>query len=118
MSTNIKATTITLSPSLREYIVKKVSVFEKFVTKPEAEMLCDVELRESTHHQKGPYYYAEINLNLDGKLYRATAEEESYEAAIDKVKDEIVRELTKSKAKRRAMWHRGAQKLKSWMQSV
>ncbi len=115
MSTTIKATNITLSPTLRDYVEKKVSSFEKFVTKHNAEMQCDVELRESTHHQKGPFYYAEINLSLDGNLYRATADEESYEAAIDKVKDEIVRELSKGKAKHRVLWHRGARKVKEWV---
>lgn len=116
MSITIKSSQTPLSDHLRRYIEKRVSYFEKFVHKPDIELQCDVELKESAHHQKGPYSYAEINLVLDGKLYRATAEEETYEAAIDKVKDDITRELVKDKKKKRALWHRGAQKVKSWMQ--
>jgi len=118
MSINIKSSQTPLSDHLRTYVEKRMSYFEKFISKPDAELQCDVELKDSAHHQKGPYSYAEINLVLDGKLYRATAEEETYEAAIDKVKDDITRELVKDKKKKRALWHRGAQKIKSWVRGV
>lgn len=99
MPISIKATRLTLTEELRGYAMKKMAVLEKFVKGKEG--VAALELAKSTnHHKKGDVFYAEINLNVNGKFFRATAEGETIEAAIDELKDEITRELRKEKTRR------------------
>ncbi|TSC91495.1 MAG: hypothetical protein CEN90_293 [Parcubacteria group bacterium Licking1014_17] len=58
--------------------------------------------KPSKHHHTGPVFYAEINLNLGKKMYRATVEHEDLYAAIDKVRDAIEVQIRKDKTKKEA----------------
>ena len=114
MKINIKATGITLTPAISEYIHKKIVVIEKYLTKENTETMVQMEVGKSTHHHKsGPVFRAEIRLvsgNID--LYAVSEQEDLY-AAIDIVKDEIVHSLTHEKGKRQTLARRGAEMLKS-----
>jgi ribosomal subunit interface protein len=103
---------IELDEKLEEYLHSKLEVFEKFVGDT-TDMKCEVELNKVGHSTKGDVHYAEINLFTPTIKLRATAEKETIEAAIDKVKDDIVRELKRAKKKERRLFRRGAAKLKS-----
>ena len=56
-----------------------------------------------------------MNLQLAGDLYRAEAEAESMNAAIDEVKDELTRQLRKGKEKRTDLFRRSAAQVKEWL---
>ena len=60
----------------------------------------DVGMR-STHHNKGKIYYAEVNVQIPGKLVRVEKDAEDLYKAIDKVKDHMKVELEKVKGKMR-----------------
>lgn len=99
MSISIKSTKLTLGPEVKAYALKKMEAVEKF-TKGKKAVKIEIELAKKTHSKKGDVFYAEINLAVEGKFFRATSEGETIEAAIDDMKDEILRELRKEKTRR------------------
>jgi ribosomal subunit interface protein len=103
-----------ISEAVTAYIEKKVNALERFVGKDES--LCEIELRKETGMGKhGDIYYAEANLTVGPKLYRATAHKNSYEAALDVVKDTILTELRQSKQRRLFSVKDGGARLKRWL---
>ncbi len=113
MKTNIKFTNTDRDEKLKEYALEKVGAFSKLIHEKALEgAVCDVEFRKATHHQKGDVCYAEATLKVDGKVYRASKEELTLKKAIDKVKDDILRELRIDKRAGRSERVRGAGELK------
>lgn len=100
MILNIKATKTTLTPSLREYVEKKLKPLDKLIGGDDDSAAVKVEIgRTSNHHKKGEVYRAEIKIALGKKDLYAEASDEDIYAAIDAVKDEVMRELKTFKAK-------------------
>jgi len=118
MKTNIKTTNISLTPAISEYIEKKISVLDKFY-KTEEEISVNVEVGKTTHHHKsGDIFRAEIHIRSRGNEYYASAEKDDLYAAIDEVKDEIVRELTSTRKKALRLFRQGGTKIKEIMKGV
>lgn len=118
MNINIKATNITLTPDIRAYLDKRMSSVTDFVDKHAPAAVCDIEIGKTTTGQRhGDIFRAEINIEMDGQFFRATTEEESVNAAIDKVKKEILRELRRNKRKEIHLLRRGGAKLKGITQT-
>lgn len=118
MKINVKATNITLTPAISDYIDKKINMLEKFFRHlPEA--LVNIEVgRTTNHHKSGDIYKAEIRLNLDGQEYYVTKETEDLYSAIDEVKDEVAHKLTTSKKKSLHLLRRGSARVKEMMRNV
>lgn len=113
MKINTKATNISLTPSISEYINKKVEMLTKFFRETE-EVLVNVEVGKiSRHHKSGDVFRAEIQIKKDGENYYATAETSDLYAAIDEVKDNIAHELSSNKRKSLHLLRRGGAKIKN-----
>lgn len=98
----LKTTNFELTPALEELAqTKLVQPVQKLLVKPDqkADVLLEIELAKTTkHHQKGLIWRAEAQLNLPGlkSLLRAEAVAESLRAAVDEVKDELLKEIKKN----------------------
>ena len=113
MKVNIKTTQFDLTPELGEYLNKKIEMLERFADASDTTLICDVEVGKITEgQQSGRIYRAEININGKGLRLRAEALEETMPAAIDKAKDEMKRELRKSRGKDQTFLRRGGARLK------
>lgn len=113
MNVNVKATNMDLVPDVRAYLDKRLEAVAKFVDKRAPAAVCDVEVGKTTKGQRhGDIFRAEINLEMDGQFFRATAERQNINAAIDAVKKEILRELKRQKEKEVHLLRRGGAKLK------
>ncbi len=113
---NLKTTNAEVPPSLTAYLEEKLASLEHFFNANDPSLLCSVELGKTTeHHHTGRVYRAEINLHVSGKKFRATAIEESLEAAIDSVKEELKKELRRAKDREKSLLHRGGAKLKQFL---
>ena len=110
MNLIIKATNLSLTPSLKVYIEEAMAAVEKLAAGPNEETVeARVEVgRLSYHHKKGEVFFAEVNLRIGGQVLRSRAEAFSVQAAVDEIKDELRRELNKFKGKREAVYKRGA----------
>ncbi|HEY4479813.1 MAG TPA: ribosome-associated translation inhibitor RaiA [Candidatus Paceibacterota bacterium] len=115
ITTNIKASNLTLTPSVADYVDKKlIRHIERFISRDDSSARADVELaKTSRHHNTSEEVFrAEINLHIGSMHLRAEAVNQDMFGAIDKLKDEILRELTSSKKKRFALFKYGAQQIK------
>lgn len=113
MRINYKGTNIVLSDEMKEYFEKRILGLKKIIDFDNPTLFLAVELGKTTnHHQHGDVFRAEVNLEVDGQMYRAVSEREDLYTAIDEVKDELTLELTKQKGRRMSLIRRGGQKLK------
>ncbi len=118
MKTNIKGTNIELTGAINDYLADKLSHLEKLVDHNNEEVVAQVELGKDTkHHKHGEVFRAEINLHLPGKVLRAVAMSADLYAAIDEMKDEIVREVNTNRGKAEARHKRGGREVKNLLKS-
>lgn len=100
MHINIKGTELDVTPALSEYIAKRLEPLARFVKryeeKKEIQMFVEV-ARTTKHHKKGNVFYAEVTLELPGKMLRAEATDSDARAAIDLAKDIVKREMEEYK---------------------
>lgn len=119
MKTNVKATSIELTPAISNYVHKKISVIEKYLDKNNTDTVAQVEVGKSTgHHKSGSVFRAEVHIVGGGLDLYAVSEKEDLYAAIDVVKDEIVHNIVQSKGKRQTLSRRGAELMKSMMKGL
>jgi ribosomal subunit interface protein len=111
---NFKATNTEISDHLKDITENKLASLDKFIG--DAPVICDVEFKKITnHHQNGNIHGVEINLEINGKLYRAEATAESFEKAIDEAKGDLHHELHSRQGKQETMVLRGARRVKEMM---
>lgn len=102
MKVDISSKNIDLLPSLVEYVNEKLGALERHVQKFELEGELQLRVRigrVSAHHQKGDVFEAAADLALPGASLRADKVNEDLHAAVDMVRDALVQEIEKYKAK-------------------
>lgn len=101
ISIDIHAKNIELNATLRVFIEEKIGDLEHLIgTSGPVQVRVEVGI-PSNHHQKGPIYYAEVNIDLNGTLLRAEATNFDMHAAIVDVKDQLKVQIGKFKDKLR-----------------
>ena len=113
-TTKIKATNTTLTDAITDYVNAKLgkSVLEKFAGSYEI-LGVEVDIGKTTaHHNSGEIFRAEVNVDVKGKMLRAVSDKEDLYAAIDDVRDEIIKVLKGTKTKKETMWRRGTRNIK------
>ena len=115
MEIRIKSSDYEITPETAAYLDDKLAMIARLVGDDETAR-CDVEIGRSVgHSQQGNVWKAEIVLSRGSERLRAVAEEESINAAIDIVKDEMMQQLRKSKGRFTALSRRAGLKVKEWM---
>ncbi len=111
---NIKSTNFSMTPDIEEYLTSRVSSVEKFMNlKQDETALAECEIDRSTHHKKGDVFRVEINLSYAGKLYRSEETSIDVRAAIDIAKDQLEKQIRRSKTKRFELFEKGARAIKN-----
>lgn len=112
MRINLKTKNFSLTPSIKNYLEEKLNSLNKFLPS-NGNAYADIELSKTTkHHQKGDIFRAEVNLSVPERLIRADAEEWDLRVAIDKVKDELQREIKSNKERNISLYKKGARLFK------
>jgi len=121
MKINILTKNIKLTPALKDFIEEKINPLEKFAKilytekyvnhffgkgKPRVEAWIEIG-KETLHHKKGPFFWAECQLRFPKRSIRVVAKREDLKLAITEVKDELQRELKEYKEKIMAKEKRG-----------
>lgn len=111
MQINIKATNMDLTDAIRDYVFEKVGYLEKFLT-TDATAFVEVG-KDSNHHNKGEdIYLAEVQIKSKyGNYFNRQYAGDLY-AAVDLVKEELQRDISKNKDRRQTLFVRGARSLK------
>lgn len=113
---NFKATNTELDQRLQTLVDQKFSSLEKFIG-DETDVKCDVEFEKVTASQSGKVFRLETNLWLAGTMYRAEATEQSFEEAIDEVRNELDKELRRANDKHDTLVKKGGRAIKEMMQN-
>lgn len=118
MNTNLKAGTIQLTPAITEYVDKRLQKVAKLLDN-DPSLRCDVELSRTTgHHNKGDIFRAEVHIVGAGKDIYVAREESDLYAAIDVVRDEVLREVKANKAKQISLVRRGGARMKAMVKGL
>lgn len=117
MNFNVKATHFQLTEQVSDYLDKKLVALNKFIENPET-VHGDVELARDTHHSKGEVFRAEITLEVPHGFFRVSEEGETVYSAIDFAQAEMLKELSRSKSKRRSLIRWGGAQLKEFTQGI
>ena len=118
MNINTKATSVSMSPAISDYLDKRLEKIATIVG-DDTSVQCDVELaRSSSRHQKGDVFRAEIHIVGAGRNVYASSEKQDLYAAIDEVRDEIIRKLTAGKAKRISLIRRSGSRVKDMVKGL
>jgi ribosomal subunit interface protein len=97
MRITLKATHIEHTNAIDAYVAKRLRELERILGAKEKSEVARVDIGVSSkHHKEGKeQYYAEITLHVKNKDFRVVAKAADLYAAIDKMKDDIVREVTR-----------------------
>lgn len=99
MTIQIHGTGLELTDAIKGYATEKMETLTKFFDNIQ-HIAIDVGMR-GNHHNKGDIFYAEVNMNIPGRIVRVEKEEQDLYKAIDKVKDHLKVELEQVKEKMR-----------------
>ena len=90
---------------------QKLNALSKFIGE-NTPASCEVEFEKVSAHQHGKIYRVEVNLTINGTLYRTEATEETFEVAIDEARDELDKKIRREKDKQTSFMRRAGHKLK------
>ena len=111
---SLKATKIEHTPAITAYVEKKLEELERVLDASDTSIHAELEVGKLTnHHKQGELFFAEINLHALKKKWRAVEESDNLYAAVDAMKDAIVREVTSAEKKTRARDRKGAREVKA-----
>jgi ribosomal subunit interface protein len=106
-----KATNISITPDIQDYVDKRLAPVGKLLEGRGIPTFY-VELARELHHKNGDVFMAEAKITGARDQYFARAHAGDIFSAIDMLKDELTREVKTGKEKRRSLFRRGAQKIK------
>ena len=110
-----KATNTELIGELQDILEQKLHSLTKYIAEDQTDLTCQAEFEKVTAQTSGKIYRIEVNLYIDGTLYRAESTETTFEEAIDEVRNELDKELRRASGKRETMFKKGGRKLKEML---
>ena len=121
MNINLKTKDMELTDEIKVYFENKMSsLIERYlISLDEKENLqLDCEVRREPHHQKGTVFYVEVNLEVPGKILRATKYATDVRTGIDTVESDLKRQIKKYREIRESKTRKGWLKLKSLFREI
>lgn len=107
----ITGDSIGISEKVRSYIEKRFKGFERFLDDGASRDLFVI-VSKTTAKEREDSVCVEVRFKLHERDFFVAGEAADITAAIDAAKEELMREVTQSNAKRRTLFHRGARKIK------
>ncbi|MCX8514335.1 MAG: ribosomal subunit interface protein [Pseudomonadota bacterium] len=108
-----------LTEAIKEYLEDKMSYLYKFFNCDETSINFNARIgKTSNHHNHGKIFYAEISIHTPEKNFGARVEAEEIYAAIDKIKDELARNITHYKDKTLSISRKQGHKLKQESRNI
>lgn len=115
MDIRIKTTGYEVTPEAQAYLDERIATIEKSLADDALEARLEVEIGRGQGHSKhGEVWSADIHLIIEKRSVHSHATGESINAAIDEVKDEIIRQYRKHKQLHRRFLRRGGKTMK-WL---
>ena len=105
-----KATNISMDSNWKMLVDQKFKTLEKYLG-TQSDVTCHVEFEKLPIQQKGEIHRVEVNLYANGKVFHAEEIEHTFELAIDSVRKELERELSKAHERHDTLIKRGRRKI-------
>ena len=120
MRTTLKATNITHTNAIDAYVGKRMRELEKILPPKEQSQIARIEIGTTTkHHKEGKdLYFAEITFHIKKKDFRVVVKSADLYAAIDQMKDGIVRDVKNYHERSRELGKDGGREMKTRMRRV
>jgi len=122
MNINFQAKNIEITPAIHDYVVKRVTNLDKMLSQIESEseeVQVLFSLSKTTHHHKGgEVFHADCSINIKGKKFYSSVNKQDLYEAIDVVKENLFREISKNKDKKISLFHKGARKIKDIVKGI
>ena len=122
MKINFQAKGMESTLAIHDYVAKRVTNLSKLLDKLEqttGEILINFNVAKTTnHHKAGEFFHADCSvLTKRGKYFSSEDKEDLYEA-IDAVKENLFREISKDKDRKQTLFKRGATSVKKMMKGL
>jgi putative sigma-54 modulation protein len=122
MQINIKGKNIELTEAIKDHALKRATNLEKLLSNIEeggGEVKINFEVGQSTkHHKSGVIFHSDCLINIDGQEFYASSDKEDLYQAIDEIKEELFRDIKKSKDRRQTLFKRGASSVKKMLKGL
>lgn len=100
LSFNIKATSMTLTPELREFVERRFLSLAGLIDMSDPTLKVQIEVGRTTHHhEKGDIFRAEFNIRSRRGTFRTVAERSDIHTAISDARDELEMGLGRAKGR-------------------
>ncbi|SRR3989338_8314399 len=97
---SLKATNIELTDAIKNYVEVKLQPISKLVGDlPQATLSAEVG-KTTNHHNKGPFFRCELNLQIGKETLRAEEDREDLYESVDVAIDELKRQIKSRKEKK------------------
>jgi len=112
MNVNFNYNNHSEAQDLTDTTEQKLTSLKKFIadTTP---IICDAEFDKVAANKNGAVFQFSVNLQVDGELFRAEATEESFEAAVDEVRNELDKKLRRTKSKKDSLGKKAGRAMKN-----
>lgn len=111
MNVNFNYNNHSEAQDLTETTEQKLASLKKFIADDQS-VICDAEFDKVAANKNGAVFHFSVNLQVDGEMYRADATEESFEAAVDEVRDELDKKLRRTKSKKDSLGKKAGRAMK------
>lgn len=122
MQINLQSKNIELTEAIKDYVLKRVTNLEKFLSNIETkkgEAMVNFEVAKTTnHHKAGEVFHAECKISIDGKEFYGESDHEDLYGAIDEVKERLFNDIQKNKDRRRTLFKRGGSSIKKMLKGL
>ncbi|KKR62957.1 MAG: hypothetical protein UV43_C0056G0002 [Parcubacteria group bacterium GW2011_GWF2_42_7] len=122
MQINLLGKNMEVTEAIRDYVVKRVTNLGKLLSRIEegkGKVMVNFEVGKSTnHHKSGDIFHADCLIKIDGKEFYGSADKEDLYEAVDAVKDSLYNEINKNKDRKKALFKRGALKIKEMIKGI
>jgi putative sigma-54 modulation protein len=122
MNINLQGKNMDITEAIHDYVIKRITNLGKLLTNIEntgREVSVYFNVAKTTnHHRSGNVFRADCTVMIDGKKFHSSSDKEDMNEAIDDVKENLFREISKKKNKKSALFYRGARKIKDLMKGI
>jgi ribosomal subunit interface protein len=108
MNVRVKSTNYQMTQETSDYLDARIDALQKLLGADEAVSRCEVEVGRDAGNQKhgANLWFAEFHILFPGGAVRSVNKSESINGAIDDAKEEVARQLRKSRKLHIRMWRK------------
>ncbi len=122
MNINLQGKNMEITPAIYDYVIKRITNLEKLLEKMEVNgegAIVSFEVSKNTnHHKGGSIFHSDCRIQIKGEEFYGSADEEDLYVAIDTVKENLFREISKNKDRKQTLFKRGAASVKKMLKGL